>query len=276
MAGVRPPRDQPQLDTHLGFLLAEDEALKSYLSNITIPSWTDTNSGKVVPSSPLGVWYRWPTSERQIRYPFCTLDLINVQPAYDLFTSVYSIPEREQYRPSVSPTMPTPPLGWGVQGYSISNYLPMRLTYQVVVHARSTLHDRYLQSIFATDVFPPRPWWVHVAADDTWRRTELSQATQLSDQMETNESGTKRIFRKVYTISMLGEIPVERLSAESAIGRVLRVLVPIVDLDFVDSYATSYLNGTTDLLEEPAAEREAAGEYGVIYHQGIEVPAPPP
>ena len=78
--------------------------------------------------------------------------------------------------------------------------------YQVMVHCRSSLHDRYLLSLFMTDLVQVRPFWVGVDADMTWRRVERVDFAQ-ADVPETTESGTKRIFRKVHTISMLAEVP---------------------------------------------------------------------
>ena len=34
------------------------------------------------PDVEVGVWFRWPTSERQIKYPFITIDAIAAEPEY--------------------------------------------------------------------------------------------------------------------------------------------------------------------------------------------------
>ena len=140
---IRPLRDQPNIHTHVGFLLAEDEALKRYLTGITVPGRDEDSEWEQV-----GVWFRWPTGERQIKYPFITIDAITAEPNYDLFSSDYLQPTKGLYRPSVAPNLPPPPGGWSTQDYEIWNYLPFRLVYQIGVHSRHTLHDRYLRSIF--------------------------------------------------------------------------------------------------------------------------------
>jgi len=265
----RPFRDEPDIYTHEGFLLSEDKLMLDHLSGITVPMRESTD-----PPTPVGVWFRWPEGERQIKYPFMTIDLLQAEPAFDLFHSDHREPAVHLYRPSVSPELPEPPDGWGAQGYSIRNYLPFRLMYQVTVHARSALHDRYLQSIFKTDVFPVRPFWIWNPMDETWRRTELLQATA-SDLSETTESGTKRIFRKVYTVSMLAEVPQDRI-IDSYVYKALRVFIPVVDLAWFDDYYHQILkNQPTPLSTFTQQERADAGEWLHIVHEGMEVPTPP-
>jgi hypothetical protein len=265
---VRPFRDEPNLWTHQGFLLAEDEAIKAHLSGMLVPGREST-----APKVDVGVWFRWPEGERQIKYPFITIDLLSAEPNFSLFTSDYIQPSKQVYRPSFSPKIPAPPDGWDTQSISVRNFLPMTLQYQVAVHARSALHDRYLHSIFATDVFPPRPFWVWCKTDEKWRRTEVTQAVT-SDLSETTESGTKRIFRKVYTVSMLAEIPQDVLT-DSYVYRALRVLIPIVELEEFDNYYLSCLNNVADPIGTiPDSVREDHGELSYVAHGGVEVPLP--
>jgi hypothetical protein len=241
---IRPLTAEPDIWQHTGFMLAEDEALKSYLSGIEVPGQKPTD-----PKVKVGVWFRWPTGERQIRYPFITIDSITAEPAYELFTSDHWEPVEGLYRPDISTQLPPPPGGWGLMSYQIRNFLPFRLVYQVNVYSRHSLHDRYLRSIFATDVLPQRPFWVAVDVDGTWRRTEqIGYAA--TDQSETNESGTKRIFRKVYTVSMLAEVPQTRL-VDSAFYKVFRVHIPVYDRQMMDHYFD-------------------------VDHEGVEVPTPSP
>jgi hypothetical protein len=235
---------KPDIHAHTGFMLAEDEALKNYLTGITVPG-----RDALAPEEPVGVWFRWPTGERQLKYPFITIDSINAEPVYELFTSDHYENSIGLYRPDISPTLPPPPLGWNRQGYQVLNFLPFRLIYQVNVYSRHNLHDRYLRSIFTTDVFPHRPFWIGVDADMTWRRTEqIGYAA--TDQSETSESGTKRIFRKVYTISMLSEVPQQRFS-DAAFYRVFRV--------HLDAY-----------------DRQRIEKMFDVDHTGLEVPTPIP
>lgn len=226
---IRPLRDQPDIHEHVGFLLAEDEALKSYLTGIEVPGRDPDSEWEKV-----GCWFRWPQSERQLKYPFITIDAITAEPAYELFHSNHLENTQGLYRPSVSPSLPPPPGGWAVQDYNILNYLPFRLVYQVSCFSRHNLHDRYLRSIFATDVFPQRPFWIWCAADETWRRTELIGYAN-TDQSETSESGTKRIFRKVYTVSLLAEVPQTRF-LDAAFYKVFRLHLDAFDRERMELF----------------------------------------
>jgi hypothetical protein len=241
---IRDLVNPPDLTAHTGFMMAEDEALKSYLTGISVPPVDGEG-----PEIPVQVWFRWPTSERQIKYPFITIDSIAAEPEYSLFHSEHLLNAHGLYRPSVAPTLPEPPGGWDQQNWAIRNFLPFNLVYQVSVFARSNLHDRYLRSIFVTDVIPPRPFWIACDVDQTWRRTELTGYASM-DAPETSESGTKRIFRKIYTISMLAEVPQEKI-LDAYFYRVFRVFLSVKD-------------------------RETLEEYFQIAHEGVEVPTEQP
>ena len=267
---IYPLLAEPDMANHLGFIFAEEAALKEHLTGITVPSRPDgTDRTKV------GVWFRWPEGERQIKYPFITIDLLSAEPAFDLFHSDHYQSVNDLYRPSFSPELPEPPGGWGTQNYEIRNFLPFRLLWQVVHHSRSSLHDRYLTSIFITDVFPVRPFWIRVGADDTWRRTEQVNFVA-STAPETTESGTKRVFRKIYTINMMAEIPQDRLG-DAVAYRTLRVLIPVVYQEQFDSYRRDVL-GFPDANLDPMhqfspEEREVEGELFHIAHEGKDVPS---
>ena len=224
MATQFSPVGNPDPAAHTVFILAEDEALKRYLSGMSVPN-RPGDAGR----TDVGVWFRYPESERTIKFPFITIDLLDVSPAFDLRTSDYIQDSVGLYMPSEAPTVPSPDPGMGL---TIRNYIPFRLTYQVSVHCRSSLHDRYLMSTFMTDVFPPRPLWVSVDADNTWRRTEMTNMAQ-SDITETTESGNKRIFRKVYTVSMQAEIPQDVITQS---WQVLRAYVNLYDRETMDSF----------------------------------------
>lgn len=213
------------LSAHIGLLLAEDAAIKNYLSGITVP---DGKGGMM----DVDVWFRYPEGERRIKYPFITIDFLAINPSYERWTSIHQVPEdycdfedpitgqlvrKGMYVPSVSPELPDKESE--TSGYKILPYLMHTLMYQVAVHSRSALHDRYLLSRFMTDIFPPRPFWVGVDADETWRRCELVNMQQ-ADTSESTESGNKRIFRKIYTITLDAEIPQDRLYEIEQVYRV--------------------------------------------------------
>jgi len=221
----------PDIPTHTGFLLAEDEAVKRAFTGITVPD-RDNNPIDV------GVWYRWPEGEERIKYPFITIDFVAADADYKRWRSLYHVDPTNEvlfenatsktpglYFPDVTPDV-MDLLPSDAVGAVVEPYIPMILRYQVTHHARSAMHDRYLASKFYTDVVIPRPFWIGVDADATWRRCELLSMTP-ADTSETTESGSKRIFRKIYTISMECEVP---QSAVSAIEQVLRVHGDIYDV----------------------------------------------
>jgi hypothetical protein len=257
---------EPDLEEHLGFLLAEEESLKKYLSNIVVP----TKPGSAE-TTKVGVWFRYPEGERQIKYPYITIDLLSVEPNYELFTSTHIQDPTNLYRPSFSPTLPAPLPG---MTYNVREYLAFTLTWQVAVYSRSALHDRYLTSIFATDVLPPRPFFIDSLADGVARRTDRT-GFQAADTLETNESGTKRIFRKIYTLNMLTEIPQQRFPTDLYGYQALRILIPVVAREQFDNYFHEILEGHVDPMSEfTTEERAAEGEYGVVALEGINTPAP--
>ena len=268
---IYPLLAEPELDTHKGFILAEEVALKTHLSGITVPSVPFQD--KLKPRIPVKVWYRYPEGERQIDYPFITIDFLSAEPAFDLFHSDHMQELEGLYRPSFSPTIPDPPAGYTTHNWDIRNYLPFRLMFQVTHYARSNLHDRYLTSIFMTDVLPVRPFFIQVPADEVWRRTEnlgMASATAL----ETTESGTKRIFRRYYTISMLTEIPQDAFTEESQSWKVLRTLIPVVAIEKFDSYRHQFLDGHPDPLNEFSQdERDQGGELFTVVHEGEDMPS---
>ena len=130
----------------------------------------------------------------------------------------------------------------------MKSYLPFRLMFQVSHYARSNLHDRYLTSIFMTDVLPVRPFHIISPADNVWRRTELL-GMNASNVPETTESGTKRIFRKFYTVAMLTEIPQTRFTTNDIFYQALRVLIPVVDREKLRHLLRHLVHNQPDPLE---------------------------
>jgi hypothetical protein len=113
-----------------------------------------------------------------------------------------------QYFPSVSSdSMPEIGAEEPTTGYRVENYKPVKLIYQITTHATSAQDDRWLMAKFFIDVFPPNPVWLSVDADKTWRRLERLSFTN-ADTQETSETD-KRHFRKIYTISIEAEVPVD-------------------------------------------------------------------
>ena len=221
-----PATPQPDYPASNQFLLAEDEAVKEMLTGIVLDS-----TGRKVP-----VYFRFPEAERQIIYPFITIDLLSIDPAYDLWTSNYHYTEDSMvfeeettgafvhtglHEPSVSPSVWTAPIPpdpskplrrW--------NYLPYRLFYQITTWSKMFAHDRVLTGRLIRDIIMPRPSWLRVGADGTWKRMEpLGWAPA---DIPTQEGNVKRIFRKAFTISVQTEIPqehIEHIEQQAAVRR---------------------------------------------------------
>lgn len=267
MSDIYPLLAEPQFDTHKGFILSEEMALKEHLTGLSVPHASGDPAGK---PEKVGVWFRFPEGERQLRYPFITIDLLMVEPAFDLFHSDHYEPRvtrsgEELYRPDFSPTIPPPP--FGNQDWAVKNYLPFRLTFQVSTFARSNLHDRFLTSIFMTDIFPVRPFHIANNVDGTWRRTE-NLGMVSNNTPETTESGTKRIFRKAWTISMQASIPQNRFTEDELLYKVMRVYIPVVYHDQFDSYFERFLlNQPEPLTDFTREEREEGGELFYVLHE---------
>ena len=263
---IYPLLAEPDLDIHRGFILAEEEALKLHLEGITVPV-----PGKPTQSTKVGVWFRFPSGERQIKYPFITIDLLSVEPAFDLFHSDYWQDTAGLYRPSVSHKLPPPPFGYA--RWAVKSYLPFRLMFQVSHFSRSNLHDRFLTSIFMTDVLPVRPFYVLSPADNVYRRTEL-MGMNSSNVPETTESGTKRIFRKFYTVAMNTEIPQTRFTDNDVFYPVLRTLIPVVDRERFDTYYATFIRDQPDPVNDfTPQQREDGGEFFHVAHEGREMPS---
>jgi hypothetical protein len=204
-----------------GFLIAEEFALKTYLSGVRIPR--PRGADYEVP-----VYFRWPSSERSIKYPFITIDLLAIDPAYDLWHSDHDHLRTPavfedtmagtstvgMYYPSVTADLlPEDAVisESGVDGYVVGQYQPYRLMFQVTTNATHAMDDRVLHGKMLIDRFPPRSFFVGVQADQVWRRGELISWVA-ADTQETSEN-SNRMFRKIYTITLEAEIPTSTVNS---------------------------------------------------------------
>lgn len=226
-----PPAEMP----HVGFILAEEDMLKTYLEqNVTVPN----AQGVEVP---VRVWYRYPAPEHATTFPFITIDWIGLEPAYDLWMSDYRLlanSEKEEH----STTGDTS--GWRLYDPSISkqtdygdpinffwrqNYLQYRLFYQLGIHANNVVHDRIMNARMITDYILPRPSWLYCEADGVWKRME--SLGWVSADIPTQEGAARRIFRKLYTMSIQTDIPQDRLANLMLQPRIRKMLYRILDRD---------------------------------------------
>ena len=191
-----------------GLLLAEDEALKAKLSNITVAAPREKGGRKKAK-----VWYGMPSGEREKDYPFITIDLLDIVFAADRAHSA-QIGEVD-YWPSEYPTIAE----WAAANnvpYDPDNNIveatwfhPYDIYYQVATYARTAQHDREMTATLMGTAYLPDRWgYLHVPADDSHRwldRIGFSQA----DFLESAGQDDKRVYRKVYNVSVSAQLPPE-------------------------------------------------------------------
>lgn len=202
-----------------GFLLAEDEALKTRLSNLTVSDDREV-------SRSVQVFFRYPENETERTYPFITIEMIDLVHArnrqhselelvYFNTTGGASVPPSYEWT-----QMPNALTYWPDESPDFSNFadknnhpilltnelVPVDLVYQVSTYARTALHDRQLTALMVKKVFPFRRGSIHIATDNTDRRLELLDWTT-ADLLDPEAGYRKRIFRKIYTLQMSAELP---------------------------------------------------------------------
>lgn len=175
-----------------GWLIAEDEALKTYLSDMKVADSSAPVGGRSVP-----VWFRLPEPEqRQRTYPYVTIELIDMVEAHDrvqvnslkVSSMVYSPPD---------------PIPAEVVGKTIvaDRPIPIDLVYQITVVARNARHDTQLRAALWRK-FPGKWGALYVPNDETARtmqRLDTVGATDMDDH-------GKRTFRRMYTVSVASEL----------------------------------------------------------------------
>lgn len=192
-----------------GFLLAEDEALKIRLSNMTVSD--DRNAAR-----PVKVFFRYPDGETERQYPFITIDLLDINHAKNrqhsdvtLYTGLDSDhPNVIKYWPNTSSA--SSPEMTGDDFYRSNEFIPIDLMYQVATYCRSALHDRELTSQMLSSVVPFRYNSINIGVDGTSRRLDLLDWSA-ADMLDPEAGYRKRIFRKIYTLQMSSELPTTAL-----------------------------------------------------------------
>lgn len=200
-----------------GFLLAEDEALKVRLSNLSV--YDDRNNAR-----PVQVFFRYPEGETERIYPFITIEMIDLVHARNRQHSELELHYFNTAGGASAPTgwasRPDALTYWPDESSNFSNFtnknnfkilstnefVPIDLIYQVSVFTRSALHDRQLSSQMIRKVFPFRRSSIQIPADGTSRRLELLDWTT-ADLLDPEAGYRKRIFRKIYTLQMSAEVP---------------------------------------------------------------------
>lgn len=197
---------------HLGFTIAEDAALKHRLSALSV---TDDRDVERIPR----VFFRYPEGETENEYPFITIDLVDI--SFDprrqesertyYYTNDVAVPAARKdnllkYYPDELNESAMATLA-GLNGFlTTDQFVPMDLTYQVTTHCRSQRHDRQLTMLILRRVFPLRRGFIEVPEDGTMRRCDLVDWRQ-ADVLDQEAGYKKRIFRKVFTVTINAEIP---------------------------------------------------------------------
>lgn len=216
-----------------GFLLAEDAAVKSRFSGLTVTD--DRNAQR-----PVKVFFRYPDGETEREYPFITIELIDIVHAKERqhsHTTLYqstsdasvnwytSQPNALTYWPSEHYDFRS----YGSEGPFVSTpeFLAMDLVYQVSTYTRSALHDRQLTSQIMRNRAQWRWGYIGIPEDGTTRRFDLLDWVT-ADLLDPEAGYRKRIFRKVYTVQINADLPVGSIDV---IQKVIGVEGGITDMD---------------------------------------------
>ena len=212
-----------------GFLLAEDQALKVKFSGIQLVDDRDNTRD-------VSVLFRYPEGETEKKYPFITLEMLDIvhntrrqHSEQNIYSFVGTAPSGQpsnhynsnteqsfKYWPNTTTDVST------LSGLSGNNagsspflttleHVPVDLLYQVTTFTRSALHDRALQSHILTKVAPFRRGYLDIGIDGTQRHMDLMD-WRSADMLDEEAGFKKRIFRKVYTLSVTSEIPATALT----------------------------------------------------------------
>lgn len=188
------------------FILAEDAALKSHLSGITV-------SDEKNPTRPVNVWFGYPDVEiRTQNYPFIIIELIDIQHALDRQQSgIYYDSDRQG-------TVAT-------QATKLHSYevpIAYDLIYQVSSYSRHPRHDRAL-AFQLMSKFPAMRGYLAVPnalGTSTAQRHMFLQEFVKLDRSE-GENGNKRLMRNVYTVRVVSEMtPTTAVSALTQVSSV--------------------------------------------------------
>lgn len=195
-----------------GFMLAEDEALKSRFSGFTVTD--DRNNDR-----PVKVFFRYPDGETEREYPFITIELIDFLHSTERQHSDQVLyidttddtlfdnhPGFVDYWPSeLAQISASTSANASAHFLMADSFIPVDLLYQVSIYTRSALHDRQLSSTIIRKVVPFRFNSIVIPADGTTRRLDMLDWTN-ADLLDMESGYRKRIFRKVLTLKMSAEI----------------------------------------------------------------------
>lgn len=221
-----------------GFLLAEDAAVKTRFSGMTVSD--DKNA-----SRPVQVFFRYPEGDTERIYPFITIEMIDIIHALDRQHSEVQIYASTSGAASLQFTGPNAMQYWPSEHHnftqfagsapvvSTNEFIPVDILYQVSTYARSALHDRQLSAQMLHSRARLRWGFIDVPEDGTIRRFDLLDWVT-ADLLDPEAGYRKRIFRKVYTLKMSAEMSTYDLVASKRVATI-----------------SSSIHGTSTNLTEP-------------------------
>ncbi|CAB4174230.1 hypothetical protein UFOVP965_27 [uncultured Caudovirales phage] len=192
------------------FILAEDVAIKTWLSGITVAD--EKNA-----SRPVAVWFGYPDVEvREQKFPFITIDLTDIAPGNDRQTSGYSYDSDN--RGTIEPAA----------GFVYRNQIPVAydISYQITSYCRHPRHDRAIMYQMLNK-FPSKFGFLSVPNQLDAPYTEYSGRSMFLDGFAKRdtvdgETGNRRLLRNVFSIRVLSEMtPAVAQSALQVVDYVL-------------------------------------------------------
>lgn len=191
-----------------GFLLAESQAMKAKLSNIYVRDKNAPGGRKRV-----YVRYGYPDAEADRKYPMITIDLVDIEPAYDRMHSLQMVPI--DYWPSEYATFAEYADAHGISYDPETHraeaawWVPHNLTFQISTYARDPQQDLEMQSVLAGTAFlPSRFGFLHVPADGSQRWLDR-QDWRVTNYDEGEGGNTLRIHRKTIRVVVTADLPPE-------------------------------------------------------------------
>lgn len=204
------------------FLLDEDQALREHLQGMVVH---DQKADGGSTERPVGVWFGQPDQElREQRYPYITIDLIDVQK--DVQREMRGYGEVADYR--------NPGDLLENQAYKDHLPIPVSIDYQVTSYSRHPRHDREIISQLTFEKLPFR-FGILQLNDGTVRRMDV---LDISKRDVTEQA--KRLFVNNVTV---------RVSSEVAQGQ-LKTLYKVsqVNLDTLAALNAGGRPGNPDFL----------------------------
>lgn len=184
------------------FIIAEDDALKTYLQGMTVAdekSAAANGPTGTIKTRPVKVWFGYPDVEvRAQEFPFITIDLVDIMQAND--RQVQGRLVDNDYRGTVA----------AQTGYSYSYDYPVAydLIYQLTTHARHPRHDRSI--LFQMwNKFPAKYGKLPVKnelGNQTSQRSMFVDGYAKRDTFEDAESGNRRLLRNIFTVRVVSEM----------------------------------------------------------------------